>query len=119
MKEFFISYVLLHALLACSPKTNTHTTFKDSTPVCIQKRIQEIKREPVWSPPAEISEYTFNGHTVYLITANCCDQFVTVVDTGCAVICAPSGGYTGRGDGRCPDFNEKAKLIRLVWKDER
>ncbi|MBE7171053.1 MAG: hypothetical protein INR73_10715 [Williamsia sp.] len=83
------------------------------------KRIEEIKKEPVWSPPAEINEYSYNGQTVYLITANCCDQFITLVNKQCQVLCAPSGGFTGRGDGACPDFAQKAKHLRLVWKDER
>lgn len=119
MKEVLFSCIMLQALFACTPKSGTHTTLKDSTPVCIIRRIEEIKKQPVWSPPAEINEYSYNGQTVYLITADCCDQFITLADKSCAVLCAPSGGYTGSGDGRCPDFNEKAKHIRLVWKDER
>jgi hypothetical protein len=91
----------------------------DKLPSCIQQRIDEIKKEPTWNPPAEVYEYSYNGKTVYYFSADCCDNFNTVVDESCNTICAPSGGITGKGDGKCADFNSTAKKIRLVWKDER
>ena len=88
-------------------------------PSCIQSRIDEIKKQPKWNPPAEVNEYVYNGKKVYLFSADCCDQFNTLVDSACNPVCAPSGGITGKGDGKCPDFNQKAQLLRLVWKDDR
>jgi hypothetical protein len=88
-------------------------------PGCILHKIDSIQKEPVWNPPAEIYEYEYEGRKVYAISANCCDFFNTVVDGECRYICAPSGGFTGRGDGKCKDFFKLAKEIRLVWKDER
>lgn len=88
-------------------------------PSCMYQLIQKIKSQPVWNPPATIHEYEYKGQTVYLISAPCCDQYTTLVDKECRAICSPGGGITGRGDGLCPDFSEKAKLVRLVWKDER
>lgn len=120
MKAMLLPFLFLHTVLSsCSPKANVPVTAKDSTPVCILKRIEEIKKEPVWSPAAEINEYSYAGRTVYLVTANCCDQFITLMDKRCEVLCAPSGGFTGSGDGACPDFYKQAKHLRLVWKDER
>lgn len=89
------------------------------TPACILQKIDSIKKEPVWNPPAEIYEYEYNGKKVYAVSANCCDFFNTVVDQECYYVCAPSGGFTGRGDGKCKEFFQLAKQIRLVWKDER
>lgn len=40
-------------------------------------------------------------------------------DENCNRICAPDGGKTGKGDGKCPDFFEKRTDEKLVWKDER
>ena len=91
----------------------------DQTPSCILTKIDSIKKEPVWNPPAEIYEYEYQGKKVYAISSNCCDFFNTVVDSDCNYICAPSGGFTGRGDGKCKDFFKEAKQLRLVWKDER
>lgn len=91
----------------------------EGLPLCIRQKIQRIKLEPVWNPPATVHEYEYNGRTVYGFSSNCCDQYNVVVDEHCNYICAPSGGFTGKGDGKCADFAEKAKLVRLVWKDER
>ena len=88
-------------------------------PSCIQDKISEIRAQPRWNPPAQVNEYEYNGQKVFLITADCCDQFITLVDEKCNYICAPSGGITGSGDGKCKDFFQTAKHIRLVWKDER
>ncbi len=88
-------------------------------PVCLQKKINEIKKEQRWNPPATINEYMYKDKTAYLFSSNCCDQYNEVYDSECKYICAPSGGITGRGDGQCEDFNTSAKLVRLVWKDDR
>ncbi len=102
---------------AIESKAATATIQK--TPVCILRKIDSIKKEPVWNPPAEIYEYEYQGKKVYAISSNCCDFFNTVVDEECKYVCAPSGGFTGRGDGKCKDFFKEAKQVRLVWKDER
>ncbi len=119
MSHTCIPHFLFFLLLSCAPSAGHKSPARDGTPPCILKRIEEIKKEPVWSPAAEITEYLYHGKTVYLITADCCDQFVTVVDPGCNVQCAPYGGFTGRGDGRCNDFRDSARLVKQVWKDNR
>ncbi|MCW3107763.1 MAG: hypothetical protein JWQ09_2269 [Segetibacter sp.] len=130
MKSFICFSILLLTLFACNRKMANETLVKGDSivvtsapgqkiPICLAKTIDSIKQGHVWNPPAEIHEYENEGKKVYAISANCCDQFTTVVDANCNYICAPSGGFTGRGDGKCPDFFNKAKHIRLVWKDER
>jgi hypothetical protein len=86
---------------------------------CIQQKIDDIKKQPRWNPPATVNEYMYNGKTVYLFSSDCCDQYNMIYDNLCNYVCAPSGGITGKGDGKCEDFNTSAKHIRLVWKDER
>ena len=92
---------------------------KETIPACIQQKIEAIKKEPVWNPPAEVYAYNYKGEVVYYFTANCCDQYNIVYDKNCAYICAPSGGITGKGDGKCADFLSSAQKIKLVWRDER
>ena len=92
---------------------------KDTIPVCIQQKIDQIKKEPKWNPPAEVNEYSYNGKKVYLFSSPCCDQYNNLYDSDCKLICAPTGGYTGKGDQKCLDFSDTAKHIKLVWKDER
>jgi hypothetical protein len=88
-------------------------------PACVQKKINEIKAKPKWNPPATVTEYLYNGKKVYLFTSDCCDQYIELYDSNCNYLCAPSGGFTGRGDGKCTDFYTTATLLREVWKDER
>lgn len=90
-----------------------------AVPDCIVQRIDSIRKEPKWNPPAEVNEYIYNGKTVYLFSSPCCDFFNPVYGADCNYVCAPSGGFTGRGDGKCPGFDSTAKFVRLVWKDER
>ncbi len=97
----------------------TVNTSGNEIPTCLQSKIDSIKKVPVWNPPATIEEYEYNEKKVYVISADCCDFFTTAVDENCNYICAPSGGFTGKGDGLCKDFNANAKFIKLVWKDER
>ena len=88
-------------------------------PKCIQARIDSIKKEPVWNPPATVYSYVYKNQTVYGFSANCCDQYNVIVDVNCKVICSPSGGITGAGDGQCPDFQKNATNETLVWQDNR
>lgn len=90
-----------------------------SIPDCIQQKINQIKKEPRWNPPAEVRVYEYRGKTVYYFSSNCCDQHNIVVDENCNYICAPSGGISGKGDGTCTDFLANAKELGLAWKDSR
>jgi len=113
MKSSIISVLLLIVSVLIMP------SIQNDIPECIQKKIDNILTEPVWNPPATISKYLYYDQTVYLFSSNCCDQFNNIYDESCNYICAPSGGFTGRGDGRCTDFNQIAKLLEQVWVDVR
>lgn len=107
--------ILLSPLLLAGDCTKKTTEI----PSCVQLKINQIKAVPVWSPPAEVNEYTYQGKLVYLFSADCCDMFNEVYDEKCNYICAPTGGITGNGDGKCTDFKSTAKFERLIWKDSR
>ncbi|MDQ3279363.1 MAG: hypothetical protein M3Q06_13625 [Bacteroidota bacterium] len=114
MNITFAGIFLLTVLAqTCSKKSDSNI------PSCIQARIDAIRQQPKWNPPASVTEYRYQGRTVYLFSSNCCDQYNEVVDAACNYICAPSGGMTGKGDRKCADFNEKAEKIKVVWQDER
>lgn len=86
---------------------------------CINAKIARIKSKARWNPPAEVNEYIYQGKHVFLFSADCCDQYYELYDESCNLVCAPSGGLTGHGDGRCNDFYTAAQHVRLVWKDSR
>jgi hypothetical protein len=113
-----MKYILIFLAMPFLSKSGCQSK-KIETPACIQQRIDQIKSQPRWNPPAEVIEYIYQGKRVFLFSSPCCDQFNTVYDENCKAVCAPSGGYSGKGDGKCPDFNANAKLVRQIWKDER
>jgi hypothetical protein len=88
-------------------------------PVCINQKIDEIKSHPKGWGAALISEYHYSDQKVYLFRMSCCDRYNLLYDNKCNYLCAPSGGFTGGGDGSCTDFYSTAVLIREVWKDPR
>lgn len=47
--------------------------------------------------------YSYRGRPAYLLNSPCCDQFNYLYDAEGRILCAPSGGLSGRGDGRCTE----------------
>jgi hypothetical protein len=114
MKSLLFTLVIFGVIAA-----HKCTKEKESIPSCIQQKINEIKKQPRWNPPAEVYEYRYQGKKVYYVTSDCCDNFNTVYDENCNYLCAPDGGITGKGDRKCADFTEKAERVKLIWKDDR
>ena len=107
MKSTFSLLVLL-AMLCCE-SVNIAPGASD----CLRKFIRTSNPQPI-----EITRYLYNGKTVYLVIPDCCDQYISLYDENCNFLCAPSGGLTGKGDGKCSDFYDKATKGTLVWKKE-
>ncbi|GAB3339065.1 hypothetical protein GCM10027299_51700 [Larkinella ripae] len=105
---------LLLFILSCRENDPAPATRPD----CIQRVIEQLRQEVVWNPPASVYRYDFKGQEVYYIPARCCD-LPSLVIAGCDTLCAPDGGFTGNGDGRCPDFAGNAQNRVLIWQDER
>lgn len=99
-----------------SDQENTRLV-NDSIPACVQKLIDDGNKEIPPSAPLQVDEYFYKNKKVFLLTAQCCDQFNMLYDDSCKAICAPSGGFTGRGDLRCPDFDSLAKHVKVIWKN--
>jgi len=79
------------------------------TPACIEEKFfNDPNIKQIW-------EYRWNGHTVYLVNPDCCDQYILVYSLDCEPICAPSGGLSGSGDGKCPNFYSEAEVVEQVY----
>jgi hypothetical protein len=96
--------------------TTTEQALKDSLPVCIRKKIDSFKLMPKHEQPQKVTEYTYKGKKVYYVTMPCCDFFNEVYDDKCTFLGSPDGGFTGKGDGKLPDFFTEAKNEKLIWK---
>src|SRR5215831_10419738 len=95
--KWLIVCLLLLALQSQTCKKQSSTKI----PPCIQDKIEAIQQQSKFNPPATVYRYLFQDKYVYLFSSNCCDQYNYVYDKDCKVICAPSGGIAGQGDGRC------------------
>ncbi len=91
----------------------------DSLPVCVNVLIEKFKSEPMTNPPRKITRYTYNDKTVYYVPAVCCDNYSDLYNDSCRMMGHPDGGFTGRGDGKLPDFNTNKKDEKLLWSDPR
>jgi hypothetical protein len=70
------------------------------------------------SPEVEIWQHEYQGKTVFylpLSRTHCCDRLSRLFDSDGTLICMPDGGFTGRGDGRCPDFLQSRSRGVLVY----
>ena len=86
-------------------------------PDWLSQRIAVFERTPEDAEAVEILALPHAGDTAYLFVAPCCDQFNLLYDAQGRRLCAPSGGITGRGDGRCeppPDLSS----ARPVWRQK-
>lgn len=88
-------------------------------PPCILEKIEAIQQQPRYNPPATVYRYLYMSKYVYLLSSDCCDQYNYLFDKDCNHICAPTGGITGRGDGKCSNFKQMASEETLIWKDDR
>ena len=88
-------------------------------PFWVYQLIVKKMTQTVTNPASSIAKYTYNGQTVYYISSGCCDKFDDVYNLQGQYLCAPSGGFTGRGDGKCTDFDKKSSNYELIWKDTR
>src|SRR5688572_6027645 len=77
------------------------TALEADTPAWLTTLIAQLESQPVANPPASIAQYEYKGQTVYYLPPRCCDVPSTLYSATGAVICAPDGGMTGNGDGRC------------------
>jgi hypothetical protein len=88
-------------------------------PKWVQDLVSTYEKAPVGNPPQSIWQYEYKDQTVYYVPPQCCDQFSTLYAVSGEVICAPDGGFTGQGDGRCSDFSRERKNEKLIWQDPR
>jgi hypothetical protein len=74
---------------------------------------QQIKlyERPTNEASSVTGKRTYAGGPAYLIPSPCCDKYDYLYDSRGVILCAPSGGFTGRGDGSCPDVSRPTRKI--------
>jgi hypothetical protein len=115
--KIFPALAVLCPLLWCG--CGGTPTSPSAVPDWLAALIAGFQSAPAGNPPQSVYRYTYNGRIVYYVPARCCDQFSTLYDTAGHALCAPDGGLSGHGDGRCPDFFQQRREGVLVWQDPR
>ena len=102
------------ATTTATPKPQLNTTVP-----WLQVKIWEFQSQPVANPPRVVSKAVYEGKTVYHISAACCDMPSQLFDEEGKLICYPSGGIAGGGDGKCKQFVIDKPAMSTVWQDTR
>ncbi|MBR0570067.1 hypothetical protein KB205_05540 [Microvirga sp. STS03] len=113
-----LTIALFCLAVSCKPTDTPETTTNPQAP-WLTNLIQQLEQEAPANPPAKIYRYTYNNLEVYYLTGRCCDIPSKLFDKDGNQLCAPDGGITGKGDGRCPDFFEKRTNATIIWEDKR
>jgi hypothetical protein len=101
---------LIFLFLACEK-----IELPDQAPNCLKKTIRRPANGT--TSPVSVWQYEWKDQLVFVFSPGCCDINIEVYDSNCNYLCSPSGGFTGHGDGTCPDFYSEAKNGILIWED--
>ena len=91
-------------------------------PPWLQAHLARVNADARHPSVIAVWEWPYQGRTVYEIQAGCCDRFNELYYAQGTYLCAPTGGYTGRGDGKCPDAvaarAAAGEQVRKLWYHE-
>jgi hypothetical protein len=94
--------VVAASLAACAPHSTRDSTPSGPSPFVADWVRQQIAGFEAGENTRVDGKVLFNGTSLYLIHSPCCDLFNYLYTVEGKVFCAPSGGFAGGGDGRCP-----------------
>ncbi len=81
--------------------------------------IRGFEGQPVADPPLYVARYEYQGQVVYYVPPRCCDIPSDLYDSSGRILCHPDGGFSGAGDGRCPNFFTQRTNEKIIWRDPR
>lgn len=116
IKRYRVSLLLLLVLAGSTGEVFAEIS---EEPKWVQDLIAKLQAEPVANPPAFLIRYSHAGTSYYYLPPRCCDIPGKLFNAEGKAICAPDGGLTGKGDGRCPDFVHGLKNGVKIWEDQR
>ncbi|MET0718655.1 MAG: hypothetical protein ABWY34_09670 [Pseudoxanthomonas sp.] len=91
------------------------STPSKGTPSWLAAKIREYEKLPLQQSPSGIWRISHDGKPAYYVQSPCCDQYNPLFSAEGSEICNPSGGFTGRGDGKCPAPMDRGSQSHLVW----
>lgn len=115
MKKIFALIAISLFLCACNVPAPIDQKDQNATPQWVSSLIKEAQSQPIGTKPTEIRKCIYQGDTVYHVISPCCDNYNYLYSTDNKTICAPDGGITGKGDGKCPDFSLNNNSCEIIW----
>ena len=85
-------------------------------PEWLRIRLADYDAQSGPAAPRAVYEVRRGDGIAYYVKAGCCDQLDPLVDARGVLVCYPSGGFTGRGDGKCPQALPPEADRREVWR---
>jgi hypothetical protein len=113
------SCLLVLILIAGCRKVDLEPTSekKDGLPSCVQTYIDTYSQGSSTNFWAQVWRWEDGVNTYYYMNSPCCDMYNFLYDDECQIVCAPSGGFAGDGDGRCPQWAVEP-VKTLVWQGQ-
>ncbi len=122
--SMLLSVTLLALVGGCDYQDGTDTSqWKipiTEAPECLRDIVAGGGTGQLIGIPLYVYRYQYQGEYFYYLYADCCDQYNYLLDGQCGIICAPDGGFSGAGDGQCPDYYQyMVNTQELIWcKDD-
>jgi hypothetical protein len=85
-------------------------------PEWLRIRLADYDAQTGPAAPRVVWQVRYGDGVAYYVQAGCCDQLDPLVDARGVLLCHPTGGFTGRGDGRCPAPLPPGPERREVWR---
>ncbi|RQP25529.1 DUF6970 domain-containing protein [Piscinibacter terrae] len=109
------SQIVALALLMSASAFAQDRVPRDGLPSWLVSKMKRYDGLPEEQAPLGIWQITREGQPAYLEIAPCCDQYNPLFDAKGQRICAPTGGFHGGGDMKCPNPADPRTKVRLVW----
>ena len=97
-----IAFATIGLLSGCSSSNARYVSPYSARWVKQQIRLYEM---PTSDAVGQVTrKVIYAGGPAYFIASPCCDKYDYFYDSRGVILCAPSGGFTGRGDGSCDEI---------------
>lgn len=111
MRTAFLVLSIVFFSFSCKPEI-------EELPPCIEDLVRQAEKGKDDFDAWQIIEYEYGENKYYLVASGCCDRFNPLFDSDCTEICNPSGGFSGAGDGKCPDWVATLTDGVIIWERE-
>ena len=111
--------VAIPAMPAPVPEDPAAPPVDPSLPIWLRERIAGYQQSTFRSSPLRVMKFKHGWQTYYYFSGLCCEQLNPITDDDGDYVCAPTGGWTGDGDNKCPKSFPDEEGMTTVWEDSR